>query len=81
MLTSSKDAKRFTHLKVGQEVKLKLDPKGELQALQYKQSELETIGLDKDRQGLLLQTREGLDRPAYRLCPWPHHQLAVRCRS
>lgn len=40
MLTSSKDAKRFTHLKVGQEVKLKLDPKGELQALRVKQSEL-----------------------------------------
>ena len=24
---------------------------------------------------------EGPDRPAYRLCPWPYHQLAVRCRS
>ncbi|MCS9394560.1 peptidoglycan DD-metalloendopeptidase family protein [Pseudomonas aeruginosa] len=51
MLTSSKDAKRFTHLKVGQEVKLKLDPKGELQALRVKQSELETIGLDKTDKG------------------------------
>ena len=53
MLTSSKDAKRFTHLKVGQEVKLKLDPKGELQALRVKQSELETIGLDKTDKGYL----------------------------
>ncbi|WP_457932260.1 peptidoglycan DD-metalloendopeptidase family protein [Pseudomonas aeruginosa] len=51
MLASSKDAKRFTHLKVGQEVKLKLDPKGELQALRVKQSELETIGLDKTDKG------------------------------
>ncbi|HFH3885561.1 peptidoglycan DD-metalloendopeptidase family protein [Pseudomonas aeruginosa] len=51
MLTSSKDAKRFTHLKVGQEVKLKLDPKGELQALRVKQSELETICLDKTDKG------------------------------
>lgn len=51
MLTSSKDAKRFTHLKVGQEVKLKLAPKGELQALRVKQSELETIGLDKTDKG------------------------------
>ncbi len=64
MLASSKDAKRFTHLEVGQDVDFQIDPKGELQGLRVKRSELETIGLDKTDKGYAFKREKALVKPA-----------------
>ncbi|MCP1646455.1 murein DD-endopeptidase MepM/ murein hydrolase activator NlpD [Pseudomonas citronellolis] len=51
VLASSKDAKQFTRLDVGHEVELLISPQGELQSLRIKQSDLETISLNKSAKG------------------------------
>lgn len=51
VLNSSKDAKRFTRLNVGQVLEFKLDDQGELLSLRSKISDLETIRVDRAEQG------------------------------
>lgn len=51
VINSSKDAKRFTKLKVGQVLEFKLDPAGELLAMRSKVSELETMRIDRTDSG------------------------------
>lgn len=51
MLASSKDAKQFTRLDIGQDVDFLIDAKGELQGLKVKRSDLETISLNKSTKG------------------------------
>ncbi len=48
ILSTNKDAKRFTHLKVGQKITFELDQNKSLQALSSKISPLETIYLEKE---------------------------------
>ncbi|MNM69548.1 Murein DD-endopeptidase MepM [compost metagenome] len=55
ILTSNKDAKRFTRLHKGQEVEFLLDSTGELQALKVKQSDLETLNLSKTDKGYVFK--------------------------
>ncbi|HLD67656.1 MAG TPA: peptidoglycan DD-metalloendopeptidase family protein [Pseudomonas sp.] len=50
-LNSSKDAKAFSRLKVGQVLEFKLTPEGRLQSLHSKLSDLESIGLSKNDSG------------------------------
>lgn len=47
VVSSSKDAQRFTRLKVGQVIEFKKDDTGELLAMRSKISDLETIRLDR----------------------------------
>jgi murein DD-endopeptidase MepM/ murein hydrolase activator NlpD len=51
VLASGKDAKQFTRLDVGHEVEFLISPQGELQSLRIKQSDLETISLNKSAKG------------------------------
>nr|WP_090416100.1 peptidoglycan DD-metalloendopeptidase family protein [Pseudomonas jinjuensis] len=55
VLASSKDAKRFTRLRKGQDVEFLLAPNGELQALRVKQSDLETLNLSKTGKGYVFK--------------------------
>ncbi|WP_304640793.1 peptidoglycan DD-metalloendopeptidase family protein [Pseudomonas sp.] len=48
VLGSSKDAQRFTRLRVGQVLEFKLDEQGELQSMRSKISDLETIRVDRE---------------------------------
>lgn len=48
VINSSKDAKRFTRLKVGQVLEFKLADTGDLLALRSKVSDLETIQIDRE---------------------------------
>jgi murein DD-endopeptidase MepM/ murein hydrolase activator NlpD len=50
-VNSSKDAKRFSRLDVGQVLEFNLSASGKLQRLQSKLSDLESISLDKTAQG------------------------------
>lgn len=51
VLSSSKDAKQFTRLKVGQALEFKLSPDGQLERLHSKLSDLESIALEKSDKG------------------------------
>ncbi|MES2819473.1 MAG: peptidoglycan DD-metalloendopeptidase family protein [Pseudomonadota bacterium] len=51
VMDSSKEAKQFTRLKVGQILEFHLTPEGELKSLQSKLSDLESISLDKTDSG------------------------------
>jgi murein DD-endopeptidase MepM/ murein hydrolase activator NlpD len=51
VINSSKEAKRFTRLKVGQELEFKLAPTGDLLTLRSKVSDLETIQIDSTQDG------------------------------
>ncbi|GGD12573.1 peptidoglycan DD-metalloendopeptidase family protein [Halopseudomonas salina] len=51
VINSSKEAKRFTRLKVGQELEFKLAPTGDLITLRSKVSDLETIQIDSTPDG------------------------------
>lgn len=51
VIDSSKEAKRFTRLKVGQELEFKLSGAGELLALRSKISDLETLQIDRTDDG------------------------------
>ncbi|KAF1003282.1 MAG: Murein DD-endopeptidase MepM [Pseudomonas sp.] len=55
VLASSKDAKQFTRLDIGHEVEFQLSPSQELQALRIKQSDLETISLNKTDKGYVFK--------------------------
>jgi len=48
VVNSSKDAKAFTRLRVGQEVDFKLDDEGQLLGMRSKLNSLETIRIDRD---------------------------------
>ncbi|PRB79357.1 peptidoglycan DD-metalloendopeptidase family protein [Pseudomonas sp. MYb185] len=48
VVNSSKDAKAFTRLRVGQELELKLDDEGQLLGMRSKLNSLETIRVDRD---------------------------------
>ena len=48
VINSSKDAKAFTRLRVGQTLELKLDADGELQAMRSSINDLETIRIERD---------------------------------
>ncbi len=50
-INSSKDAKRFSRLDIGQVLEFDLSPNGQLQRLQSKVSDLESISLDKTDKG------------------------------
>ncbi|MDO8332364.1 MAG: peptidoglycan DD-metalloendopeptidase family protein [Pseudomonas sp.] len=50
-VNSSKDAKSFSRLNVGQVLEFELSPSGQLKRLQSKLSDLESISLDKTAQG------------------------------
>jgi murein DD-endopeptidase MepM/ murein hydrolase activator NlpD len=50
-VNSSKDAKRFSRLNIGQVLEFDLSPNGQLKRLQSQLSELESISLDKTAQG------------------------------
>lgn len=54
-LDSSKDAKRFSRLRVGQVLQFELDEEGKLKSLQSKISELETIRLSRNEAGYEFQ--------------------------
>ncbi len=47
VLSSSKDAQRFTRLRVGQVIEFKLDKQGELESMRSRVSDLETIRVDR----------------------------------
>ncbi|WP_137820050.1 peptidoglycan DD-metalloendopeptidase family protein [Pseudomonas sp. 2FG] len=64
VLNSSKDAKQFGQLKVGQVLEMKLTPEGQLEGLQSKLSDLESISLAKTDKGFAFK-RE-LTKPAVR---------------
>ncbi|UVE17362.1 peptidoglycan DD-metalloendopeptidase family protein [Pseudomonas sp. LS44] len=51
VVNSSKDAKRFGQLKVGQMLEFQLDPSGQLNSLHSKLSDLESISLTKSDKG------------------------------
>lgn len=51
VINSSKDAKRFTRLKVGQVLEFKLDATGDLLAMRSKVSELETMKIERTDTG------------------------------
>ena len=51
VLNSSKDAKRFSRLKVGQQLEFQLTSDGELESLRSKLSDLESISLAKTAEG------------------------------
>ena len=51
VINSSKEAKRFTRLKVGQELEFKLSGAGELLTLRSKMSDLETLQIDRTDNG------------------------------
>lgn len=55
VLASSKDAKQFTRLDVGHEVEFLVSHKGELDGLRIKQSDLETISLNKTAKGYVFK--------------------------
>ncbi len=63
-LSSSKDAKRFGQLKIGQELEVKLTQDGGLQHLQSKLSDLETITLSKTEKGF--EFKRDLTKPTVR---------------
>ena len=50
-LSSSKEAKQFSRLKVGQELEFRLSPDGQLESLHSKVSDLESITLSKSEKG------------------------------
>ncbi len=50
-LNSSKDAKRFSRLKIGQVIEFKLSPDGSLEGLSSKLSSMESISLSKTAKG------------------------------
>ena len=56
VLASSKDAKRFTQIKVGQALSFELDEQGELTRLSTKVSDLETIVLTKQEHGFKFES-------------------------
>ncbi|MGH8436831.1 MAG: peptidoglycan DD-metalloendopeptidase family protein [Pseudomonas sp.] len=64
VINSSKDAKQFKQLKVGQVLEIKLTPEGQLESLQSKLSDLESISLAKTNSGFAFK-RE-LTKPAVR---------------
>lgn len=64
VLNSGKDAKQFGQLKVGQKLEIKLTPGGQLESLQSKLSDLESISLAKTDKGFAFK-RE-LTKPAVR---------------
>jgi murein DD-endopeptidase MepM/ murein hydrolase activator NlpD len=51
VINSSKEAKRFTRLKVGQVLEFKLDSAGDLQAMRSKVSDLETMKIERSDTG------------------------------
>jgi murein DD-endopeptidase MepM/ murein hydrolase activator NlpD len=51
VLNSSKEAKQFSRLKVGQELEFQLDPDGQLESLRSKLNDLESISLAKSDKG------------------------------
>lgn len=51
VLNSSKDAKQFSRLKVGQRLQFQLDQHGQLESLSSKISDLESISLTKNEKG------------------------------
>jgi murein DD-endopeptidase MepM/ murein hydrolase activator NlpD len=51
VLSSSKEAKQFTRLKVGQQLDFQLDAEGQLERLNSKLSDLESIALTKTEKG------------------------------
>lgn len=51
VLSSSKEAKQLSRLKVGQELEFQLDPDGQLESLHSKLSELESISLTRSEKG------------------------------
>ncbi|HDZ57912.1 MAG TPA: peptidase M23 [Pseudomonas xinjiangensis] len=54
-VSSSKDAQRFTRLKVGQVIEFKMDENGDLQTLRSRINDLETIRLERDGDSFAFQ--------------------------
>lgn len=57
-LNSSKDAKQFSRLKIGQVLEFELDEEGKLKTLQSKLSDLETIRLSRGEKGFDFQREQ-----------------------
>lgn len=64
VLNSSKEAKAFSRLDVGQVLEFKLTPEGRLQSLHSKLSDLESIGLSKNDKGFAF--KRDLTKPEVR---------------
>ncbi|TVP93204.1 MAG: peptidase M23 [Pseudomonadaceae bacterium] len=58
VLNSSKDAKRFTRLRVGQILEFQLDSDGDLLALRSKLSDLETIQVSREDKGFVFSKEQ-----------------------